>query len=38
MIQKELSIEENESVDSIESRVKALETIAIVEAFVKLVK
>jgi len=38
VIQKELNIEENESVDSIESRVKALETIAIVEAFVKLVK
>lgn len=38
VIQKELNIEENESIDSIESRVKALETIAIVEAFVKLVK
>lgn len=38
VIQKSLKIEENESVDSVESRVKSLETIAIVEAFIKLSK
>lgn len=38
ILQKEMDILPNETVDSIENRVKALETITIVETFKKLIK
>ncbi len=36
ILKKELEIEDNETVDSLESRIKDLETIAIVESFQKI--